>query len=270
MKTKQVIDFEKLVGITLSESDGKYYYPSSLDLEGTGVTALPDGLTVGGYLDLRGTGVTALPDGLTVGGSLYLRGTGVTALPDSLTVGGSLDLEGTGVTALPDSLTVGGSLYLRGTGVTDTSKVKRDAPQLLSWRNGRYIKVDGIFSEVVSKKRNVWVLRQIGSKVDTYMVTDGNGKYSHGETLRSAKEDLVYKISNRDKSKYQGMSRGTILSFADAVECYRVITGACGAGVKRFVTECVGKPKKQYSVSEIISLTNGRYGHETFANFFPA
>lgn len=29
-------------------------------------------LTVGGYLDLQGTGITALPDGLTVGGSLYL------------------------------------------------------------------------------------------------------------------------------------------------------------------------------------------------------
>lgn len=32
------------------------------------------------------------------GGSLYLRGTGITALPDGLTVGGSLDLRGTGIT----------------------------------------------------------------------------------------------------------------------------------------------------------------------------
>ena len=51
----------------------------SLDLEGcTGITALPEGLTVGGSLYLRGTGITALPEGLTVGGSLYLRGTGIT------------------------------------------------------------------------------------------------------------------------------------------------------------------------------------------------
>lgn len=34
--------------------------------------------TAAGYLDLRGTGITALPEGLTVGGSLYLRGTGIT------------------------------------------------------------------------------------------------------------------------------------------------------------------------------------------------
>jgi hypothetical protein len=93
----------------------------SLDLSGTGVTALPDGLTVGGSLDLSGTGVTALPDGLTVGGYLDLSGTGVTALPDGLTVGGSLDLSGTGVTALPDGLTVGGSLDLSGTFKSDSN-----------------------------------------------------------------------------------------------------------------------------------------------------
>ena len=49
-----------------------------LDLSGTGITSLPEGLTVGGWLDLRETGITSLPEGLTVGGSLYLRGTGIT------------------------------------------------------------------------------------------------------------------------------------------------------------------------------------------------
>ncbi|MFP9521275.1 hypothetical protein AB6D43_14030, partial [Pectobacterium brasiliense] len=46
------------------------------------------------------------------GGSLDLRGTGITSLPDNLSVGGSLDLRGTGITSLPDNLSVGGSLYL--------------------------------------------------------------------------------------------------------------------------------------------------------------
>lgn len=32
----------------------------------------------GGSLDLSGTGIAALPDGLTVGGSLFLSGTGIT------------------------------------------------------------------------------------------------------------------------------------------------------------------------------------------------
>ena len=56
----------------------------ALDLRGTGITSLPEGLKVGGYLDLSGTGITALPEGLKVGGSLDLRGTGITALPEGI------------------------------------------------------------------------------------------------------------------------------------------------------------------------------------------
>ena len=46
----------------------------------------------GGSLDLRGTNITALPEGLSVGGNLYLSDTNITALPEGLTVGGNLDL----------------------------------------------------------------------------------------------------------------------------------------------------------------------------------
>jgi len=73
-------------------------YSGSLDLQGTQITALPEGLTVGGWLYLQGTQITALPEGLTVGGSLYLQDTQITALPEGLTVGGSLDLQGTQIT----------------------------------------------------------------------------------------------------------------------------------------------------------------------------
>jgi hypothetical protein len=99
----------QLIAAFRSRWDGKHY-KGSLDLRGTGITALPDGLTVSGWLDLSGTGITALPDGLTVGGCLDLEGTSITTLPDNLTVGGWLDLRGTGITALPDDLTVGNSL----------------------------------------------------------------------------------------------------------------------------------------------------------------
>ena len=139
---QEIEKFRKEMGVNLIIKDGKPFYGGSLDLENcTGITALPDNLTVGGSLDLRGTGITALPDNLTVGGSLYLENctgitalpdnltvggslylencTGITALPDNLTVGGYLDLENcTGITALPDNLTVGGYLDLRGTGIT--------------------------------------------------------------------------------------------------------------------------------------------------------
>ena len=44
---------------TLEELKAKMDEKGNLDLEGcTGITALPDNLTVGGWLDLRGTGIT--------------------------------------------------------------------------------------------------------------------------------------------------------------------------------------------------------------------
>ena len=53
-------------------AEKRFDLDGSLDLRGTGITSLPDGLSVGGYLDLEGcTGITSLPDGLSVGGSLY-------------------------------------------------------------------------------------------------------------------------------------------------------------------------------------------------------
>ncbi|EGW47748.1 hypothetical protein HMPREF0666_01113, partial [Prevotella sp. C561] len=86
---QEIEKFRKETGVNLIIKDGKPFYGGSLDLENcTGITALPDNLTVGGSLDLENcTGITALPDNLTVGGYLDLRGTGIAALPDNLTVG---------------------------------------------------------------------------------------------------------------------------------------------------------------------------------------
>jgi hypothetical protein len=79
----QILEFPCVDGAILRVK----YAGESLDLRGTAITALPEGLTVGKSLDLRGTAITALPEGLTVGESLYLRGTAITALPEGLTVG---------------------------------------------------------------------------------------------------------------------------------------------------------------------------------------
>ncbi|WP_353124112.1 hypothetical protein, partial [Dysgonomonas capnocytophagoides] len=189
-------------------------------------------------------------------------------LPDNLTVGGSLYLEGTQITSLPDNLTVGGSLDLRGTQITDTSKVNRNAPTIYTWRNKKYIKVDGIFSEVVSNKGNVYRTKQIGKDKVDYLVSDGNGKWAHGSTLKEAKEDLIYKISNRDKSEYENMNLDSVVSFEEAIEMYRVITGSCCMGTRDFVENRLKDRKDKYSISEIISITKGEYQSNAFADFF--
>ena len=235
------------------------------------VTTLPEGisLTVGGYLDLNS--VTTLPEGLslTVGNNLYLDS--VTTLPEgiSLTVGDGLYLNS--ITTLPEglSLTVGGSLYLDSKLKKDLKNyTKLDLTKPITFQNGKYIKIDGIFTEVVNKKGNVYKVKKLNQTKEFYIVTDGNGKFSHGDTLKEAKEDLIYKISsNLDKSKYKNLTLQSKLTFEEGIEAYRVITGACSFGVKDFVT--TNKVKKtSYTVEEIIKLTSNSYGGSTFKEFF--
>ena len=248
-----------------------------LDLSDTNITSLPDNLTVGGSLDLSDTNITSLPDNLTVGGSLYLSGTNITSLPDNLTVGGWLDLSGTNITSLPDNLTVGGWLDLSGTNITDKEREKVKTPDKqkmfefnlsvrakLSWQNGRYRVFDGIFCEVLRKFKNAYKVK-IGLATK-YVVTDGVN-YAHGDTIKAARKDLMYKISNRDTSAYENYTKDTIVSFEEAIKMYRVITGACEAGTRHFVSG-LKELKPHYTIAEIIKLTEGQFGNTEFKNFF--
>ena len=239
---------------------------------------------MGGSLDLRGTGITALPDNLTVGGSLYLRGTGITALPDNLTVGGSLDLENcTGITALPDNLTVGGYLDLRGTGITGEVKVNKklsskaiaaisrvsNIPIFWEWNDRSYIKVDDMFTAVDSHHGNVYRVHKLNSSEQLYLVTDSENHWAHGRTLQEARADLIFKINDRDTSVYRNMSLNDTITYEEAIAAYRTITGACAAGTRDFIEKRLPKPHKdKYTVQEIIALTENEYGGKKFSEFF--
>jgi hypothetical protein len=63
-----------LGGLSIARSD-----LHNLDLRGTNIAVLPEGLSLGGDLYLDSTKINALPEGLSVGGGLYLRGTKITA-----------------------------------------------------------------------------------------------------------------------------------------------------------------------------------------------
>ena len=185
--------------------------------------------------------------------------------------GGYLDLWGTQITALPDNLTVGGYLDLQGTQITDPKYKKIDSDNhLFSWQKEKYIKCDGMFMQVIQHKRNVYKVKKIADDEIVFIVTDGNGKFSHGNTVKEAKEDLIFKISNRDKSDYEALTLESKLTFEKAIECYRIITGACSFGTKNFVSNRLKKRAKEYTISEIISLTKGEYGNNSFAEFFKA
>ena len=140
------------------------------------------------------------------------------------------------------------------------------------WSGRTYIKVDGIFSVVDKHHGNVWCVHQLGSssKEQTYIVTDGENHYAHGDTIDEARKDLIYKICDHDKSEYENLTLDSELSYAKAIECYRVITGACSAGTRNFCKNILpeSKRKEKYTVREIIELTSGQYGSKAFKNFF--
>jgi hypothetical protein len=263
---------------------GGYLYLSSL-------TEIPEGFNpiVGGSLILKS--LTEIPNGFnpTVGWNLWLNS--LTNIPEGFnptvgrslrlnslkqipkgfnpTVGGNLFLES--VTEIPERFnpTVGENLYLQSlTEIPEgfnRSDYENKRISLLQW--DKYILCDDRFSEVISKKGNVWKLKDIGKDKIYYLVTDGNGKYAHGDTIKQAKDDLIYKISNRDVSQYHNIDLNKKYSFVECITMYRSITGSCSTGVKNFI-ETNGIKKQSYSVNDIIGITKNNYGNESFNKFF--
>lgn len=126
--------------------------------------------------------------------------------------------------------------------------------------------VDNILSEIVEHKGNIYKVKNYGKKEISYLVQDGD-VYSHGKTLKEAKESLIYKLSNRDTSRYKDYTLDTKVTKKEAIQMYRVITGACEQGTRMFV-ECLGKVPRNLTVKKIIELTKGQYGNDTFKKFF--
>ena len=126
--------------------------------------------------------------------------------------------------------------------------------------------VDNILSEIVEHKGNVYKVKNYGSDNISYLVKDGDA-YSHGKTLKEAKESLLYKLSNRDTSQYKDYTLDTKVSKKEAVQMYRCITGACESGTRYFVERLEEVPES-LTIKEIIDLTEGQYGNDTFKKFF--
>lgn len=152
----------------------------------------------------------------------------------------------------------------------DGDKIKGDVRYCLY--NHKFQEVvcfDEIDAIVLAKKKNVYkviTFNDYFTKKESFIITDGEN-YSHGETIKQAKADLIYKISNRDTSQFNNLTLDSVLPKEDAIKMYRIITGACEFGTKQFVSS-LKKTKKEYSVKEIIDLTSGQFGNEKLKQFF--
>lgn len=144
------------------------------------------------------------------------------------TVGGSLDLRN--LTSIPEGFnpTVGGYLDLGN--LKGDVQTKPYGNPILSWKNGKFILCDGIFTEVLSKKKGHYFVRKLDSKEKMYIVTDGKNTHSHGKYLKQANEDLQFKIIS-EKLKSEPIEEDSLLT----VKHYRLITGACDTGVRDFM-----------------------------------
>ena len=215
----------------------------------------------GGYLDLHGTQITSLPEGLTVGGSLDLCGTKVTSLPEDLTVGGYLDLRGTKVTSLPEDLTVGDTVYADFP-IQNVKKLKDG-----DYEPNKYIYADGILTHVKRKTQKGIYTYYYGRIKGQNVIYDGE-YYAHCGSFKKGVHDLSFKrLKERGAEQYRNLTLDSVLSFEDAKNMYRIITGACEAGTNQFISS-LKKVKKSYSVREIIEMTKGQYGSGTFKEFF--
>jgi hypothetical protein len=137
---------------------------------------------------------------------------------------------------------------------------------ILTWQNEKYIKIEGIFSELMEKKENLYVVREIGRKELIYIVTNGV-VFAYGNTVEEANKSLKHKISeNAKKEKYKSMTLDTVLTVKETFEAYRIIVGDCAFESDDFVESL--KQKKEYTIKEIIKLSEcEEYGWK-FEEFF--
>ena len=162
--------------------------------------------------------------------------------------------------------TVGGRVYLNSVVDTESISFTQINRDFIDFKNG-FVKCDGIFMEVDSHRGNVWIGHKVGSKEKVFLVTDGNQKYSHGYTLKEAKEDLIFKVDGRRPDDFKHLNKESVLLMSEAVIAYRVITGACGFGVKDYIKNRLPKEKKEFSMAEVIELTKDEYGGDRFSDF---
>jgi len=269
------------------ELKGLYVCNSSLQ-------ELPKGLKVEGLLDISHTNITEIPNDCEFG-SLYMNDTKIKKLRDNLVLN-SLSICNSSLTELPKNLIIYGFLNIKNTvikslpydclvdrvycdfkqhderydiGPYDKNRLKKDLVHIFHPSGREFLHVDGFLSEVIEKKGNVYHVRNGVNDPITYVVTDGNNHWAHGGTLEEAKQDLIYKISKRDKSEYETLTLDSELTYNEAVVCYRVITGACRAGTQDYLEKRLPEPKKEkYSIKEMIELTKNEYGGRTFQEFF--
>jgi hypothetical protein len=205
--------------------------------------------------------ITELTINQPIGGSLDCSNNQLTELTINQPIGGWLDCHNNQLTELTINQPIGGWLYCYSNPLKETPKYDILAH---GQRGENWIYADGILSHFHKIRKVGETTFYIGFK---YTVAEQNGQYAHGDDMRSSLLDLRFKLADRDKSTYEGLTLESKLTYDDAIILYRIITGACRQGTQHFLDSA--KPEQRdYTVREIIEKTKGQYGSEALQNFF--
>jgi hypothetical protein len=142
-------------------------------------------------------------------------------------------------------------------------------PTFEQWLERGYVVADGITQKLVSKKTigevTIFETTDFFEKEKAYAAKLGN-KFAHGKTIEEAKNDLRYKLSDRDTLEYKSWDIVDQKPIDEMIEAYMAITGACSFGTRQFCESHV--LKSEYSPKDIIELTKNKYGNEAFTAFW--
>ena len=155
-----------------------------------------------------------------------------------------------------DGVPLGGKASL-----VDGVTVKPDCWYIVE--GGEWVEVDftdGIFSRVLSSRGSARKVQADNGKV-WFIVGDGNGNFAHGDTIKQARQDLIYKVCERGDVAIPESATGR-----EWVGIYRGITGACSAGVRGFVEAGGYDLDATYTSAQVAEMVKGAFGADKFAS----
>ena len=214
----------------------------------------------------------------------YVRVYGEAKIEALQTVGGYVSVYGEAKLEAPQLQTVGGDVLVYGGAKLEApllqtekpsqeiiNKLRTEPKKLVQQHFERqgYLFADGILQTIISKKTAgpliIYKTKKIAKDEINFVVYDGE-YYSHGETLEQAKNDLIFKRTSQDTSKFKEWQLTDKKPLSELIEAYRSITGACSSGTKDF---CSNRDlKDEYTIAEAIKITAGVYNSDKFASFF--
>ena len=206
-------------------------------------------------------------------GALDINANAKLDAPALTSVGGALYIY---ANAKLDALTsVGGDLYIFANAKLDAPKMQKNDPTarakcramlLSSFAAAGFSFADGILAKIVSRRGSVSRVIVCGKTDISYVVSDDEGNFSHGDTLDEARDDLMVKRTSKDLTQFKSWKLDKVVTKSDAILAYRSITGACAKGVRLWLGQ--RQTPDKITVQGIIDITKGAYESAKFAAFF--